>query len=166
MHRKVNKTAIIKQTGGNGIMKLVVFKFILNIVLAVSFLFLIDEWSFLGLTFHETAGLAVCLFYILHILLNWAFVKDVTFRFFSKVSPRTRLNYILDLLLLAGFAFIIISGMGIAKTIDFSWLGFDGTNRMLWRPMHTSVAMIVLILVGIHIGLHWDWVLARFRKTK
>jgi hypothetical protein len=146
-------------------MKSVVFKFILNIVLAVSFVFLMDEWSFLGLTFHEMAGLVVCLFYILHILLNWAFVKEITLRFFSRTTAKCRLNYVLDVLLLVGFALIIISGMGIAKTIDFAWLGFDGTNRGLWRPMHTSVAMIVLMLVGIHIGLHWDWVLARFRRS-
>ena len=147
-------------------MKSVTLKFILNIVLAVSFIFLMDQWSFMGLTFHEIGGLVVCLFYILHILLNWAFVKEVTFRFFSKVTAKIRINYILDALLLIGFALIIISGMGISKTIDFSWLGFDGTNRMLWRPMHTSISMIVLMLVGIHVGLHWDWVLSRFKRAK
>ena len=147
-------------------MKKVTFVFIINIVLAVSFVFLMDDRSFFGLGFHEIGGLVVCLFYILHIALDWKFVKEVTLRFFGKVSTRARINYILDALLLIGFALIIISGMGIAKTINFSWLGFDGSKMMLWRFMHTSVSMIVLMIVGIHVGLHWDWVLARFKRAK
>ena len=60
---------------------------------------------------------------------------------------------------------IIISGMGIAKTIDFTWLGFTKENFIIWRFMHTSISMIVLILVGVHVGMHWSWVVARFKKS-
>jgi hypothetical protein len=32
--------------------------------------------------------------------------------------------------------------------------------------MHTSISMITLMLVGIHVGLHWNWVVARFNKSR
>ena len=147
-------------------MKTVTFKFILNIILFITFLFLMDEWSFLGITFHEIAGLIICLFYILHKALSWQFIKETTRKLFSKLPGRSRINYIVDVLLLIGFTLIIVSGMGIAKTMDFSWLGFSKENFIVWRFMHTSVSMIVLMLVGVHVGMHWSWVVARFRKSK
>ena len=143
----------------------ITFKFILNIFLLVTFLFLMDEWSFLGITFHEIAGLVICLFYILHKALSWQFIKETTSRLFGKIPGRSRINYIIDVLLLIGFILIIMSGMGIAKTMDFSWLGFSKENFIVWRFMHTSVSMIVLMLVGVHVGMHWSWVVARFRKS-
>jgi hypothetical protein len=42
---------------------------------------------------------------------------------------------------------------------------FYKTKLIIWRFMHTSVSMIVLMLVGIHVGLHWNWVAARFKKS-
>ena len=151
---------------GNVFMKKVTFKFILNIFLFITFLFLMDEWSFLGITFHEIAGLAICLFYILHKALNWQFIKETTGRLFGKIPGRSRINYLIDILILFGFTIIVISGMGIAKTMDFSWLGFTKENFIVWRFMHTSISMIVLMLVGIHVGMHWSWVVACFRRSR
>ncbi len=147
-------------------MKKITFKFILNIFLFITFLFLMYEWSFYGIAFHEIAGLIICLFYILHKALNWKFIKETTLRMFGKCTARGRINYILDLLILIGFNLIIISGMGIAKTMNFSWLGFTRENFIIWRFMHTSISMITLMLVGIHVGLHWNWVVARFNKSR
>lgn len=146
-------------------MRLSKFKFIHNIFLAVVFLLLMDERSFFGLWFHEIAGLAICLFYILHKALNWTWIKETTKRLFGKIPGKQRIHYIIDVLLLIGFTLIVISGMAIAHLIDFSWLGFDMENRMIYRSMHTSISMLVLIIAGIHIGLHWDWVLARFKRS-
>jgi hypothetical protein len=147
-------------------MKKVQFKFIHNIFILVVLLFLMDENSFLGVWFHEWAGLLICLFYILHKALNWAWIKETTKRLFGRIPGKVRLNYILDILLLVGFTLIIMSGMAISKTIDFSWVGFDQDHRMIYRSMHTSVSMLTLIIAGIHLGLHWDWVMARFKRSK
>lgn len=147
-------------------MRFVTYKFILGILLAIVFLLLMDENSFFGVRFHEIAGLVICLFFLLHKALSWKFIKETTLRLFGKANTKARINYIIDFLLFIGFTLIIISGMAIAKTIDFSWVGFDMENRMIWRAMHTSVSMIVLMIVGIHIGLHWQWVMERFKSRK
>jgi hypothetical protein len=149
-------------------MRSVTFKFIHNIFLVVIFLFLIlmDDNSFLGIWFHEIAGLTICLFYILHKALNWSWIKETTKKIIGKIPAKRRVNYIIDIMLLVGFTLIIMSGMAIAKTIEFSWLGFFRDHQMIYRSMHTSVSMIVLILVGIHIDLHWEWVTARFKRSR
>lgn len=147
-------------------MKLNTFKFSHNILIAAVFLLLMDDKSFFGMWFHEIAGLVVCALFILHMLLNWTWIKVTTKKLFGKINGKQRLNYILDFLLLAAFACILISGMAIAKMIDFSWLGFDRENQMIYRSMHTSFSMLALIIAGIHLGLHWSWVLTRFKRSK
>lgn len=133
-------------------------------LLAAAFLLLMDPLSFYGLVFHEWAGLIICLFFALHIVLDWKFVKAVTLRFFKPLAGRPRLNYVLDWALLVGVVLVVVSGLPIARIIDFSWLGFGRENMRYWRTMHTSVSMITLVVLGLHIGLHWKWVLVRFKR--
>jgi hypothetical protein len=147
-------------------MKKVQFKFIQNIFIIVVTIILMDPKAYLGEWFHEWAGLLIALFYILHKILNWNWIKESSKRLFGRLPGKERLNYIMDLLLLIGFTLIIWSGMGISKTINFSWLGFDRDHQMIYKGLHTSVSMLVIIILGIHIGLHWDWVMARFKRSK
>lgn len=141
------------------------YKLILNIALLIVMLLLMDPRSFYGLGFHEWAGLIIGLFFILHKALNWGWIKKVTVCFFKSTTGRARLNYVLDVLLLAGMVLMILSGIAIARTIDFSWLNLGGSG-MFWRVMHTSSSFITLALFGIHLGLHWKWVLQRFNLKK
>jgi hypothetical protein len=60
---------------------------------------------------------------------------------------------------------MILSGIAIARTIDFSWMNLGG-SRMFWRVMHTSSSLITLALFGIHLGLHWNWVLKTLKIKK
>ncbi|MDX8339352.1 DUF4405 domain-containing protein [Draconibacterium sp. IB214405] len=140
-------------------------KLILNILLLIVMLLLMDPRSFYGLEFHEWAGLIIGLFFILHKALNWSWIKKVTVCFFKSSPGRTRLNYVLDVFLLAGMVLMILSGIAIARTIDFSWMNLGG-SRMFWRVMHTSSSFITLALFGIHLGLHWKWVQQRFKFKK
>jgi hypothetical protein len=142
-------------------MKTTWFKFSLDCVLLVTFLLLMDPRSFYGLGFHEWAGLIIGTCFILHIVASWDFVKACTVRFFGSVKHRSRLNYVLDILLLVSMGAAIVSGLPIARTIDFSWIGFSRSSMMYWRTLHTTSSMIALLLVGVHLGLHWDWVTAR-----
>jgi len=137
-----------------------IFKFFLSLALTILMLLLMDPRSFYGLAFHEWAGLIIGIFFILHKILNWGWIKKVTVGFFRKCTGRARLNYILDVLLLAGMILMILSGIAIARTIDFSWLNLGG-YRVFWRVMHTSSSFITLALFGIHLGLHWNWVRKR-----
>jgi hypothetical protein len=127
-------------------------------------LLLMDPRSFYGLVFHEWAGLIIGLFFILHKALDWGWIKKVTLLFFRNNNWRSKLNYVLDVILLAGIVLMILSGISISRTIDFSWLNME--NSMFWRIMHTSSSYITLALFGIHLGLHWNWVLQRLHLKK
>lgn len=137
-------------------------KFSLSLALTLVMLLLMDPRSFYGIVFHEWAGLLIGVFFIVHKVLNWTWIKRVTVSFFRKTPNRARINYILDILLLAGLVLMILSGIAIARAIDFSWLNLGG-SRFFWRVMHTSSSFLTLALFGIHLGLHWNWVLVRLK---
>lgn len=141
-----------------------IFKLILSLLLTIVMLLLMDPRSFYGLVFHEWAGLIIGLFFILHKALDWGWIKKVTLLFFRNNHWRSKLNYVLDVILLAGMVLMILSGIAISRTIDFSWLNME--NSMFWRIMHTSSSYITLALFGIHLGLHWNWVLQRLHLKK
>jgi hypothetical protein len=139
-----------------------IIKFFLTLSITIVMLLLMDPRSFYGLPFHEWAGLIIGLFFILHKVLNWGWIKKVTISFFTKCPLKARINYLLDILLLIGITLMILSGIAIARTIDFSWLRLGGSHNF-WRVMHTSSSFITLALFGIHLGLHWNWVLQRLK---
>ena len=145
-------------------MKKNLLKLLVSTLLTIAFLLLMDPRSFYGLVFHEWAGLIICIFFVLHITFDWKWVKTFTFRFFRKMPARVRLNYVLDVFLLIGMTAVVVSGLPIARIIDFSWLGFERGNTTFWRTLHTSSSMIVLLAMAVHLGLHWKWVMARFAR--
>ncbi len=145
-------------------MKKNLLKLLVSTLLTIAFLLLMDPRSFYGLVFHEWAGLIICIFFVLHITFDWKWVKTFTFRFFRKMPARVRLNYVLDVFLLIGMTAVVVSGLPIARIIDFSWLGFERGNTTFWRTLHTSSSMIVLLAMAVHLGLHWKWVMVRFAR--
>ena len=62
-----------------------IVKFFLSLSLTIVMLLLMDPRSFYGLAFHEWAGLIIGLFFILHKILNWGWIKKVTLGFVKNV---------------------------------------------------------------------------------
>jgi hypothetical protein len=71
---------------------------------------------------------------------------------------------VLDILLFAGFFSIVVSGIAIAKTIDFTWLPLG--NTIPWRSLHISASLFTLIIAAVHVGLHWKWVSLQFKTLR
>lgn len=137
-------------------------KIVLDIVMVVVFALLFNKMVFGGMTFHEVAGTAIGAAFIIHMGLNWRWIKQVTLKIFSnKISIKTRIGYIVDMLLLIAMVITIISGIAISKVV---FTGINLGNSMFFKTAHTSVPYIALILLGVHLALHWTWVMNVFKK--
>ena len=135
-------------------MKKNTFKIIFDVVLALGTVLLYKK-NVLGLGFHELAGIAICVLFIVHHLINRKWIAAVTKNLFSKTTPvKTRIEYIVDVLLCLAFLGVLITGIGISKTY-LSALAFLGNKGKIWHFFFSGCA---LILTGIHIGLHWKWI--------
>lgn len=137
-------------------------KITLDILMAAVFVLLFNHRILGGLEFHEIAGLIIGAAFIIHVILNFKWVKQVTLKLFSsKINFKTRLGYIIDALLLICFIIIIVTGMLISKVV---LPNFRIDSSMNFQSIHISISYITLLLVGLHIGLHWTWVANVFKK--
>ncbi len=116
-----------------------------------------------GMLIHEILGIFICLLFFVHKFLNYQWIKAVTLHLFKKsVRTKTRMMYVLDLLLLCGVALTLVSGILISKEL-FSFSLFRGQSGLL-SALHRSAAYTSLILISVHIGLHWQSLMAAFKK--
>src|SRR5574344_1035779 len=141
-------------------MKKNTFKIILDSVMALVLMFMYKK-SVFGLGFHEIAGIGVCLLFVVHILLNRKWVAAATKAVFSKgTAGKVRACYIVDFLIALSFLGLLITGLGISKVV-FNKIAFLGNAG---NPFHFFFGGLSLILLGIHLGLHWDWIKASVLK--
>lgn len=137
-------------------------KFGLDIIMAVIFVLLFNKRVLGGLAFHEIAGLAMAVIFFTHILLNWKWVKNVTWKLFDKkLAFKIKIGYLLNVLLLISMTFIIISGILVSKVV---FPNIEIANEQWFKISHITISFIVLILVGAHVGLHWKWVVNVFKN--
>ncbi len=126
-------------------------------------LMLLYKKNVISLAFHEAAGVILCLFIVVHLLLNKKWISAVTKGLFSKTTPaRTRVLYAVDFLLALDFLFLLVTGIGISKKL-FSSIAFIGNKGI---PFHIFFGGLSVVLIGIHIGLHWNVIRAAITKNK
>ena len=116
-----------------------------------------------GQTIHEWLGLAVGAGIITHLLLHWKWIVNVVRRFFSRLPGQVRINALLNSLLFVTVTLIIFSGVMISKVV-LNTFGLSGSHDMIWRWLHTSATNAALIIVGLHIALHWKWIVATIKR--
>ncbi|MCE5344304.1 MAG: DUF4405 domain-containing protein, partial [Eubacteriales bacterium] len=135
------------------------WKLLLDIIMAILLALMYSKRVLGGLPFHEIGGLALCGLFIIHKLLNFKWIEAVTIGLFSRRTPlRQKLFWVLDLLLLASFTFILVSGILISKVV-FPNIGADAkANVKIW---HYGISAFALVLTGIHTGLHMGWIRQR-----
>ena len=113
-----------------------------------------------SMSFHEIGGLALIGVFVIHHVFNGQWIKAVTCRLFQKETPaRTRIQYIVDCLLLVLFLLIGVSGALISKVV-FSFGAVCGG----WKTVHYFCAALAVVFTGVHIGLHAAYLFGFLRK--
>ncbi len=112
---------------------------------------------FTGDAIHEWLSLALGGAIIVHLLLNWNWIVQITARLFAKVAKGQRFNYILNWGLFASGIMIMLSGLMISKTV-VPFFGISLPENMSWKQLHELSTNITMILMGLHIATHWSWI--------
>lgn len=134
----------------------------LDVVVFIVFLVTMDPRSS-GIAVHEWLSLSVIAVMIVHLLLNWDWITQITSRFFGKLSGLNRVNYILNLLLFIDGTLIMVSGVMISE-VALPLMGIQLPMGFAWRRLHDMSANIGLLLLGIHTALHWSWIVSTFNR--
>lgn len=122
-----------------------------------------------GMSVHEWLGIAFGAAIMTHLLLHWQWIVNITRRFFGQVSKSARLNYALNLLFFIDMTIIIFTGIMISESA-LPTLGITLANGFAWRGIHTTAANLALPILGLHVALHWRWIVnttkSYFRKAQ
>ncbi len=118
---------------------------------------------FTGQTIHEWLGLACAATLIVHLLLHWQWLVAVTQRFFSKAPRQARINYILNVLFFIDVTLIIFTGLMISKVV-LPTLGLSLGSGGDWKGLHDLAANLALVLIGLHVALHWQWIVKAIKR--
>lgn len=138
-------------------------KLLLDIVTFLAFLIAMDP-RFSGIAVHEWLALALAGTIIVHLLLNWEWIASVTRRLFVKATNGARINYVLNWLLFIDGILIMLSGMMISEAA-MPALGISLPENFAWRRLHDMSANLALIILGLHLAMHWTWIVTTFKRV-
>lgn len=107
---------------------------------------------------HEWIGLTMFALLMAHNGLNWHWYRNM-----GRVGAgiQSRLSLAVTLVLLAVTAALLISSLMVSKEI-FGFIRVG--NGFLMRQIHTLAAYWVLVLMSVHIGLHWILIMSVVRR--
>ena len=138
-----------------------IMKYVLDVVLAIGFMLMYDKRS-IGINLHELLGLGIGVGVITHLILNYKWIIGISKKLFStKLNNRTRVLYIINLLLVVCMILIMVGGIFISKTI---FTNIHSQNQGLWKGIHIAVSNVALALIGMHIGLNFNWIKGMTKK--
>lgn len=136
------------------------FKLVLDIGMVIVLALMYNKTA-ISMSFHEIGGLALLGIFLIHILINWKWVVTITKKLFNKsIKTKIRIGYFLNVLLLITFALIGISGIFISKVV----FHISSNGGLSWKTIHYTASAIALILIGIHIGLHHQFIGSMLKK--
>ena len=134
------------------IAKKTLLKTILDVCM-LALLVLMYQKRAISMHFHEVGGLVLFGLFLLHNGLNWKWVKAISSKIFHRDLPlRARISWLVNVLLFIAMAATVITGLLMAKTLPTAMQG-----AYFVKPWHYFSAAAGLILMGIHLGLHWKY---------
>ena len=114
-----------------------------------------------GLPAHEWVGLVFAVVAVAHIALSWDWVIGTSQRLARSLAGTVRLTWLVNLALFISMTLVVTSGIMISEVaLPMSRSAGFG----FWRVLHTQSSNASVVLVGLHLGLNWRWLVDTFRR--
>jgi hypothetical protein len=112
----------------------------------------------MGNTIHELVGVSIFILFIAHNILNRSWYQTVLN---GKNDIFRVFNATVNLLLLVTMLMLIVSGVFISRTV-FDFIPVKGS--LIMRQIHVFCAYWGFVFMSVHLGLHWEMIIAAVRK--
>lgn len=138
-----------------------IVKIIIDIIMTVLFSMLVFG-SGLGMFFHEVAGISVFVLFGIHLILNASWIKKSFVELFhGKITRKNCIFLMLDIIVFLGVVVIMATSLIISRVVfSFNVL----TNISFAETAHNTASYITLGVLGIHMGLHLEYLVASIGK--
>lgn len=127
-------------------------------LLMVVLILLEFAYEFTGSTVHKLIGLSMLSLFIVHGAWNWRWFANL---FKGKYGGLRVSSMAINVLLLIAVSLMLVSGV-LNSDLLFSLLQIE--LELLPRELHTASAYWLLILMGVHLGMHWTLIMNQTRK--
>lgn len=134
-------------------------KIALDAVMTLALLFLMG-YPFWGDVAHEWVGAGLFAVFLVHHILNAAWWRSLTK---GEYTPARVFQLVLDLLVLLAMLGLMVSGVMLSKHV-FVFLPISGGMGFA-RLLHMASAYWGVVLMALHLGLHWNMILGMFRRS-
>ena len=121
--------------------------------------------SLTGLDLHVWLGFALCPLVLVHVVMQWQWFITQLQRIRTTRAYRVRINTLLNLGLLFMMSAVLLSGILGAQQVT-SLMGESFGRVRIWRGIHGWLNFVVVVLVGLHLALNWDWIIAALRRRR
>jgi hypothetical protein len=108
---------------------------------------------------HEVFGTLLFVLIIRHVIVNRAWFRKLAK---GRYNVRRTVTVILHLLLIANMLVLLMTSLVISKTL---YAAIPLPNAPSFRAIHWFSAYWVLVIVSIHLGIHWTRVVALVRSS-
>ncbi|MGC3960612.1 MAG: DUF4405 domain-containing protein [Verrucomicrobiota bacterium] len=126
---------------------------------------LLEAIKFTGLEWHQWLGFALCPLVLLHVVLQWDWFVTQGQAMGRRSGHRIRLSALLNLALFVLMAAVLFSGV-FASHQATSLIAESLGRAPLWREVHGWLNFVLVVFVGLHLALNWDWILAALRRRR
>lgn len=116
-----------------------------------------------GTAIHEWISILFLLPFLIHILLHWKWIGKITRKFLQRLPGETRFNYLLNLILFVLITLVTFSGLVVSEAV-LPLLGFPHRMDRFWFAVHEVTADVLLVILGIHLAMHWDWLVRTVKR--
>ena len=130
-------------------------RLVLDVSVLVGYL-VVQNLPATGIPVHEWLSLVVTFGILIHLIWQWDWTVRVVSRFFKKLASLSRFNLFVDILLMVAFVLVMLSGFMVSQSV-LPLFGIAVPFGPTWRIIHSLSADVALVVLGVHVGLHWRW---------
>lgn len=117
-----------------------------------------------GIGIHEWLSLGALVAFFAHCVAHVGWAESVICSFRSA-SWGARGNLALDVLILATFAAVMVSGLCVSGAV-LPTFGLYAEGYFFWDPLHAIAAKVLLALLLVHVAVHGKWLFGLMRKRR
>lgn len=132
-------------------------------IAAFCLFFLVSAPQTTDIPLHEWLSFVFFGTFIVHIVVHWQWIVDITSRLLKKLPGETRFNHAWDAIIFLMMTTAMVSGVLISESA-LPALGIRMVIDPFWNQLHDVSANLTLLMLAIHLALHWDWIVRAFNR--
>lgn len=118
-----------------------------------------------GIPIHEWASFIILLPFFLHLIINWNWISTNSTKLVKGQLKKTTFDYFFNWVLYFFMITVTVSGIVISEAaLPVFGIHFKPDN--FWSVIHNVSATLFMVLLGVHLALHWKWIKGAIRKLK